>query len=57
MIPREGLPPGEKFGVADSAYMRASDELKSMLYLPTKLPENGENLQVFSLSCFPETLV
>lgn len=52
MIPREGLPAGEKFGVADSAYMRASDELKSMLYLPTKLPENGENLQVFSWSCF-----
>ena len=52
MILRDGLPPGEKFGVADSAYIRALDELKSMLYLPAKLPENGDNLQVLIFFCF-----
>ena len=46
MIPKDGLAPGLKMGVADSAYARAIDELREMLYLPVKLPENGDNPRV-----------
>ncbi len=52
MIPRDGLPDGETFGVADSAYIRATPELRKILYLPTKLPENGDNLKVFTFRHF-----
>ena len=45
-IPREGPAPGVKIGVADSAYLRASEEWKDRLYLPQKLPPNGENPKV-----------
>jgi hypothetical protein len=46
VIPNEGLPPGAKCLVADSAYSRTIEELKAILYLPTKLPENGDNPSV-----------
>lgn len=46
MVPREGLAPGTKIGVGDSAYHRVSEEWRGKLYLPTKLPEDGHNLQV-----------
>jgi hypothetical protein len=46
VIPKEGLPAGAKCLVADSAYTRAKEGLKEILYLPTKLPENGDNLSV-----------
>ena len=49
MIPKEGLAPGLKMGIADSAYARAIDELREMLYLPVKLPENGDNPRVLRL--------
>ena len=40
-------------GVADAAYIRASPVLKDMLYLPTQVPENGDNPRVSHLgSCF-----
>ena len=53
MVPPEGLPPGSKVGVADAAYIRAIAELKEILYLPLKLPENGDNPQViFFFSSF-----
>jgi hypothetical protein len=53
VIPKEGLPPGVKMGVADAAYIRASPELRDMLYLPVKVPENGDNPRVSHLgSCF-----
>lgn len=53
VIPKEGLPPGVKMGVADAAYTRASPELRDMLYLPVKVPENGDNPRVSHLgSCF-----
>ena len=52
MIPADGLAEGVKILVADAAYTRASDELKEMMYLPLKLPENGDNPQVFFFSSF-----
>ena len=53
VIPKEGLPPGVKMGVADAAYIRASPVLKDMLYLPTQVPENGDNPRVSHLrECF-----
>lgn len=52
MIPKEGLAPGLKMGIADSAYVRATDELREMLYLPVKLPENGDNPRVIFFSSF-----
>lgn len=45
-IPKEGPVPDVKVAVADSAYTRISDELKKLLYLPSKLPENGDNPRV-----------
>ncbi len=40
-------------GVADAAYIRASPVLKDMLYLPTQVPENGDNPRVSHLrECF-----
>ena len=46
-------------GIADSAYARAIDELKEMLYLLVKLPENGDNPRVlfFSLSYMYVSLI
>ena len=46
VIPACGVPSGTKIGVADSAYHRASEEWAGHLYLPTKLPESGDNLSV-----------
>jgi hypothetical protein len=46
VISAGGVPPGTKIGVADSAYHRASEEWAGHLYLPTKLPESGDNLSV-----------
>jgi len=43
VIPPKGLPAGAKCLVGDSAYHRAKEDLKEILYLPTKLPENGDN--------------
>ncbi len=48
----DGLAPGLKMGIADSAYVRAIDELREMLYLPVKLPENGDNPRVIFFSSF-----
>ena len=45
-IPKDGAEEGVKIAVADSAYTRASEELKRLLYLPTKLPEDGSNPRV-----------
>lgn len=45
-IPSEGPVPDVKVGVADSAYTRASDELKKLLYLPEKIPDDGSNPRV-----------
>jgi hypothetical protein len=39
-------------GIADSAYARAIDELREMLYLPVKLPENGDNPRVILFFTF-----
>ena len=52
VIPKEGLAPGLKMGIADSAYARAIDELREMLYLPAKLPENGDNPRVIFFPSF-----
>lgn len=52
MIPKDGLAPGLKMGIADSAYIRAIDELREMLYLPVKLPENGDNPRVIFFFSF-----
>ena len=52
MIPKDGLAPGLKMGIADSAYVRAIDELREMLYLPVKLSENGDNPRVIFCFCF-----
>ena len=46
VVPRGGLPDGVKIGVGDSAYSRALDEWKDLIYLPAKLREDGENLEV-----------
>lgn len=45
-IPQEGAPPGLKVAVADSAYTRATADLKDLLYLPTPLPADGTNPRV-----------
>jgi hypothetical protein len=45
-IPESGPVAGVKVAVADSTYTRASEELKPLLYLPTKLPEDGSNPRV-----------
>lgn len=50
-IPKEGPIPDVKVGVADSAYTRATPVLKALLYLPEKLPANGENPRVM-IFCF-----
>jgi hypothetical protein len=52
VIPKDGLAPGLKMGIADSAYARAIDELREMLYLPVKLPENGDNPRVILFFTF-----
>lgn len=51
-IPKEGPIPDVKVGVADSAYTRATAVLKDLLYLPEKLPVNGENPRVSIFSFF-----
>jgi hypothetical protein len=55
VIPSEGLPSGAKCLVADSAYHRALDELREVLYLPEKLPQNGDNLSVCTIFSFWST--
>jgi hypothetical protein len=52
VIPKDGLAPGLKMGIADSAYVRTIDELRDMLYLPVKLPENGDNPRVIFFPSF-----
>jgi hypothetical protein len=49
-----GCAPGVKIGVADAAYLRASDAWKDRLYLRQKLPEaecDGSDFECFSVSC------
>ncbi len=46
LVPKEGLAPGVKIGVADSAYTRSSLEKSMPLWLPTKLPNDGSNPRV-----------
>ena len=41
IIPEEGLAPGLKIGVADSAYTRSTLDACMPLYLPGTLPEDG----------------
>jgi hypothetical protein len=48
-IPEGGLKPGHKIAVADSAYTRAIEELKRLLFLPTPLPSDGSNPRVISV--------
>jgi hypothetical protein len=52
VVPREGLAPGIKVAVADTAYHRASNEWKDHIFLPQKLPENIDELSVWSLEFF-----
>jgi hypothetical protein len=44
VIPKEGLAPGIKVAVADTAYHRASNEWDGHIFLPQKLPENIDEL-------------
>lgn len=46
VVPAQGLAPGVKIAVGDTAYARASGDWEGRLYLPTKQPEDGSNLQV-----------
>lgn len=49
VIPKEGLAPGIKVAVADTAYHRASNEWDGHIFLPQKLPENIDELSVRSV--------
>jgi hypothetical protein len=51
-IPKDGVPAGTKIFVVDAAYHRSTEELKAMSYLPTKVPENGDNPQVIFFFSF-----
>ncbi len=46
VVPKDGPAPGVKIAVADSAYLKATGEWEGRLYLPMKLPENGDNPRV-----------
>ena len=52
VIPKEGLSPGTKVAVADTAYHRASNEWKDHIFLPQKPPENIDDMSVRSVNFF-----
>lgn len=52
VISKEGLVPGTKVAVADTAYHRASNGWNGRIYLPQKLPENIDDLSVWSVHFF-----